>query len=161
MSVFQSLSVTMVILMSCILLSECLMHVSTLTIVPLTKSSIRIYTHIIDHRLLTVLLVPLPGGRFQHLPEFWSCWVYFRVHECVFVISIISLYWEAIMTTKLGSHICMGPGPWCNIKMTSYQYRKSHCGDKTILRPSYLHNGISYTGNMTSLYWIRVLNLKE
>ena len=28
------------------------------------------------------------------------------------------------------------------------------CGDKTILRPSYLHNGISYTGKMSSLYWI-------
>ena len=42
-----------------------------------------------------------------------------------------------------------------NIKMPSYRYRKSHCGDKTILRPSYLHNGISYTGKMTSLYWIR------
>ena len=41
--------------------------------------------------------------------------------------------------------------------MTSYQYRKSHCGDKTILRPSYLHNGISYTGKTTSLYWIGVL----
>ena len=49
------------------------------------------------------------------------------------------------------------PGPWFNIKMTSYQYRKSHCGDKTILRPSYLHNGISYTGKTTSLYWIRPL----
>ena len=47
------------------------------------------------------------------------------------------------------------PGPWFNIKMISYQYRKSHCGDKTILRPSYLHNGISYTGKMSSLYWIR------
>ena len=46
-------------------------------------------------------------------------------------------------------------GPRFNIKMTSYQYRKSHCGDKTILRSSYLHNGISYTGKMTSLYWIR------
>ena len=41
--------------------------------------------------------------------------------------------------------------------MSSYQYRKSHCGDKTILRPSYLHNGISYTGKMTSLYWIGAL----
>ena len=41
--------------------------------------------------------------------------------------------------------------------MTSCQYRKSHCGDKTIWRPSYLHNGISYTGKMTSLYWIRAL----
>ena len=35
------------------------------------------------------------------------------------------------------------------------QYRKSHCGDKTILRPSYLHNGISFTGKMSSLYWTR------
>ena len=39
--------------------------------------------------------------------------------------------------------------------MSSYQYRKSHCGDKTVVRSSYLHNGISYTGKMTSLYWIR------
>ena len=45
-------------------------------------------------------------------------------------------------------------GPWFNIKMTSYQYRKSHCGDKTVVRSSYLHNGISYTGKMSSLYWI-------
>ena len=55
--------------------------------------------------------------------------------------------------------LCLGnpsaTGPWFNIKMTSYQHRKSHCGDKTILRPSYLHNGISYSGKMTSLYWIR------
>ena len=32
---------------------------------------------------------------------------------------------------------------------------KSNCGDKTILRPSYLHNGISYTGKASSLYWVR------
>ena len=38
------------------------------------------------------------------------------------------------------------------IKMSSYQYRNSHCGDKTILRSSYLHNGISYTGKMRALY---------
>ena len=43
-------------------------------------------------------------------------------------------------------------------KMTSYQYRKSHCGDKRVLRPSYLHNGISYSGKMTSLYWIKAQN---
>ena len=39
--------------------------------------------------------------------------------------------------------------------MPSYQYRKSHCRDKTVVRSSYLHNGNSYTGKMTSLYWIR------
>ena len=37
------------------------------------------------------------------------------------------------------------------------QYRKSHCGDKTIWRPSYLHNGIFYIGKTASLYWIRAL----
>ena len=41
--------------------------------------------------------------------------------------------------------------------MSSYQYRKSHCGDKTVVRSSYLHNWISYTGKMASLYWIRAL----
>ena len=46
-------------------------------------------------------------------------------------------------------------GGWFNIKKPSYQYRKSHCGDKTVVRSSYLHNGISYTGKVTSLYWIR------
>ena len=37
------------------------------------------------------------------------------------------------------------------IKMSSYQYRKSHCGYKTVVRSSYLHNGISYTGKMWSI----------
>ena len=50
-------------------------------------------------------------------------------------------------------------GGWFNIKTASYQHRKSHCGDKTILRPSYLQNGISYTGKMTSLYWIRAQDI--
>ena len=46
-----------------------------------------------------------------------------------------------------------GPGPRFNIKMSSYQYRKSHCGDKTVVTSSYLHNSISYTGKTASLYW--------
>ena len=44
-----------------------------------------------------------------------------------------------------------------NIKMSSCQYRKSHCGDKTVVRSSYLHNGISYTGKVASLYWFSPL----
>ena len=51
----------------------------------------------------------------------------------------------------------MTTGSWFNIKMSAHQYRKSHCGDKTVVRSSYLHNGISYIGKMTSLYWIRSL----
>ena len=56
-------------------------------------------------------------------------------------------------------HSQIRPGPWFNIKMSSYQYRKSHCGDKMILRPSYLHNRIFYTGKMISLYWIGAQNI--
>ena len=40
----------------------------------------------------------------------------------------------------------------------SYQYRKYHSGDKTILWLSYLHNGISHSGK-TSLYCIMTLVL--
>ena len=38
--------------------------------------------------------------------------------------------------------------------MLSYQYRKSHCGDKLDIRPSYLHNEISYTSKMAYLSYI-------
>ena len=49
------------------------------------------------------------------------------------------------------------PGHWFNMKMPPYQDRKSHCRDRTILRPSYLPNENSYTGKMTSLCWIKTL----
>ena len=32
-----------------------------------------------------------------------------------------------------------------------------HCGDKTVVRSSYLQNWISYTGKTTSLFWINPL----
>ena len=49
------------------------------------------------------------------------------------------------------------PGGWFIINIRSYQYRNSHHGEETILRPSHLHNGISYAGKTTSLYWIIAL----
>ena len=60
-------------------------------------------------------------------------------HE--YPLYIESIWWQLITSWD------KEPGPWFNIKMSSYQYRESHCGD--------LHNGISYTGKMPSLYWIR------
>ena len=92
----------------------------------------------------------------------WSKWSYYIriswmtcIHEYVYTYVFSFLF-----ICTFSSQYCyfVRPGPWFNIKMTSYQYRKSHCGDKTILRPSYLHNGISYTGKTTSLYWIRALD---
>ena len=41
-------------------------------------------------------------------------------------------------------------GPRFDINMSSCRYRKSHCGDKTVVRSSYLHNGISYIGKVSS-----------
>ena len=58
--------------------------------------------------------------------------------------------------SELGKTIFMwkyDPGPRFNIKMSSYQNRKFHCGDKTVVTSSYLHNGIFYTCKI-SLYWI-------
>ena len=37
----------------------------------------------------------------------------------------------------LKSHCIAKSGPRFNIKMSSYLYRKSHCGDKTVVRSSY------------------------
>ena len=48
--------------------------------------------------------------------------------------------------------------PHFNTKMLSFQHKKFHCGDKTILQPSYLHNRIFSTGKMILfLYWIKAL----
>ena len=61
------------------------------------------------------------------------------------------------------AHIILGPpatyhpGPWFNFKISSHQYRKFRCGDNTVIRSSYLHNKIPYTGKTASLYWIRPL----
>ena len=55
------------------------------------------------------------------------------------------MVWNHIIKQK-----SLKPGPWFNIKISSYQYRKFHCGDKTVERSSYLQNGISYTGKMIS-----------
>ena len=76
----------------------------------------------------------------------------------IFCIISAQFQWQHIscyFISKADENVYMWSGPRFNKKMTSYQYRKSHCGDKTILRPSYLHNEISYTGKMTSLYWIK------
>ena len=60
---------------------------------------------------------------------------------------------HTILITSNGCRL--DSGGWRNMNIISYQQRKSHSGDKTFLRPSCLHNGISYAGKMIYLYWIR------
>ena len=80
-----------------------------------------------------------------------------------FGLNVLSWHRLRFYVTAYGALIGCGiwrplyPGPWFNIKMSSYQYRKSQCGDKTVVRSSYLHNGIFYSGKMSSLYWISPL----
>ena len=70
----------------------------------------------------------------------------------------MSWYRHGYPRYEQGFHVRL-PGPWFNIKMSSYQYRKFHCGDKTVVKSSFLHNGISYAGKMASLCWISPRNL--
>ena len=82
------------------------------------------------------------------------CWINNNCANC-------ALTWEIHwFDGELFIHTCMTSpvkraGPRFNIKISSYLYRKAHCGDKTVVRSSYLHDGIYYTGKKTSLYWIR------
>ena len=78
--------------------------------------------------------------------------IMFMVHN---ISNRLMIRWPPKCCCFVPTEMMLGPD---SIKrMTSYRYGKSHCEDKTIWRPSYLHNGISYTGKMTSLYWIRAL----
>ena len=77
--------------------------------------------------------------------------------QCKTAMHPLLTQWGYCSLVLIPCHTPWYTGPRFNIKMVSSQYRKSHCGDKTILRPSYLHNGISYTGKTTSLYWIGAL----
>ena len=58
----------------------------------------------------------------------------FKSCECFFFISII----ERDISTILRVNLAVLPSilwvPWFNIKMSYYQYRKSHRGDKTVVR---------------------------
>ena len=74
-----------------------------------------------------------------------------------YAVSPTAIVWDCVAVQSehpAGGIDAPTAGPWFNIKMSSYQHRKSHCGDKTVVRSSDLHNGISYTGKITSLYWI-------
>ena len=99
---------------------------------------------------------------FGLLFPFIQCDVF--VHICIVQSRRTNKYHRLLLCPQIYSCICvslsivpalwLAPGTWVNIKLSSYQCRKSHCGYKTTERSSYLHNGISYTARTTSLYWI-------
>ena len=77
--------------------------------------------------------------------------------ESITYVLFLSLWSCMQCHLSLINNMITEPGARFNVKMTSYQYRKIHCGVKTVVRSSYLHNGICYTGKMASLHWIGAL----
>ena len=57
-----------------------------------------------------------------------------------------------ILCIHTTGHITVQPVDRLNIKTWSYQYRNNHYEDKTVSRPSYLHNGNPISGKAI-LYW--------
>ena len=87
-------------------------------------------------------------GDYSHCASSWPAKFYCDQKD-------VSVHSGQILSVEIFS-LNRCPGPWLNIKMSYYQCRKSYCGDETILWLYYLHNMISYTGEMASLYWIGV-----
>ena len=93
------------------------------------------------HRNVNFLIMLQPGYLF---------WKISRSLEHV----LLKLTVEYEICIPAGSQIGFCERGWFNIKIQSYQYRNSHCGDKTISGLSYLHSGISCAGKTAPLYWI-------
>ena len=114
------------------------------------------------------------GSRNTQLLFAGTQYVPWNVPVCFALLSLFLLWWihsisfirfSGIIHREMTYHNIAAvqmskiAGPWFNINMSSYQYRKSRCGDKTVVRSAYLHNGISYTSKMVSFYWIGPLEV--
>ena len=100
---------------------------------------------------------PVTGGFASQRPVIWNFDVFFDLCLNKWLSKQSRHRWFEMPLHSLW-HRCnetLHTGGWFSTKMFSYLYRKSHCGDKMILQPSYPHRGISYIGKMTTLYWIR------
>ena len=110
------------------------------------------------------IITPFVGKKPRRKHIFRYVWLrnYFSIKRIFHILGyhtlrhVISFARHYVTWTYSNSN-ALQTGGLFNIKTSSYRYRESHCADKTILRPSYLHSGISYTSKMTSLYWFRAL----
>ena len=81
------------------------------------------------------IYIDFPKGRICSVDSYLIAWPNIIVYN--------TGIWQQLKISLTLSVPCrkMARG-WLNIKMPSYEYRKSHCGDKMILQLSYLHNGV-------------------
>ena len=76
----------------------------------------------------------------NYMPQNTTWCNYLSIACCTQVLEICAIHdWR-----KWSDISSLGNQGLFNIKISSYQYRKSYCGDKTVVRSSYLHNSIIY-----------------
>ena len=104
----------------------------------------------------------LPVVIFPHKPDFYLGLRKVLASEGRRYISNVTSHWLT-STLVIEDNAQKAPSSWLHVwhsclhktwvliqyKDDIFQHRESHYGDKTIFRPSYLHNEISYTGKMT------------
>ena len=104
----------------------------------------------------------------HHVFKFWkiNMWSFGLFPNCQFGRSI-SLSLPLPLSLSPSFHPSIHPPIHPSIyilytymKLRSYPKKRSHCGRKLILRPSYFPNGILCTGK-TSSYWIRLQSLSS
>ena len=149
----------------------------------ITTNSDNAYVHILGVFILEIMLTTLAPSQARNIsrrPLFvrrrqnkkgWHWYLLIKPEpKIVALVSAGEARARNVCTGKCGRrqnmkqrswYVWVKPGPRFNIKMMSYQYSKSHCGDKTVVRSSYLHNGISYIGKISSLYWFGAQDRKE
>ena len=118
-------------------------------------------TYWLDWIILQLLFYECYYGELMRFSIIKSHWPNMDVERCRGhkPIHLFMIGWLVSLQPWQFTLLMLRPGPRFSIKMPSYQYRKSHCGDKTVVRSSYLHNGISFTGKTTSFYWIGAPNI--
>ena len=136
-----------------------------------------------DNQWLILLLFGDHWLRIQSSPTYMYMYIYIYTHTYLFCLQTTTIDSLSLTSTKgeiwdvcgefmvwfcVGIRICRvwdedwvggTSRGWFNITISFYQYRKSHCGDKTIFGPSQ-HKWISYTGKITSWYWIRTCSTR-
>ena len=104
----------------------------------------------------------------EHLPHYW---LFVQKIESFFVDTILDKLLDKQVSSQSNDmlrwlhhnaniwSLASGHNPKFDHKCVEqvFEYKKSHCGCQRVQRLSYLHNRISYTGNMAILCWNNLL----